>query len=120
MANSNRILVKLLPTVALAATNSRANLRPLHDEVPPNSALGLTSAPACYLAELPDQTGPTPGTWPMRKWRTNWASMNPQSCLPNQICRNIFLKALRLIVSAGRSLRLRIVLRWTRMRLTRK
>ena len=60
MANSNRILVKLRPTVALAATDSRANLRPLHDEVPPTSALGLTSAPAWYLADLPDRTGPNP------------------------------------------------------------
>jgi len=60
MAGSNRILVKLLPTDALAATNSRANLRPLHDEVSQDRGLRLTSAPAWYLADLPDQTGPNP------------------------------------------------------------
>ena len=60
MASSNRILVKLSPTIALAATNSRANLRLLHDEVSQDRGLGLTSTPAWYLADLPDQTGPNP------------------------------------------------------------
>ena len=60
MASSNRILVKLLPTVALGATEARANLRPLHDEiVPAVAALGLTS-PAWYLADLPDRAGSNP------------------------------------------------------------
>lgn len=60
MASSNRVLVKLRPTVALAASESRANLRPLHDTVPPTGALGLASAPAWYLADLPDGPGPSP------------------------------------------------------------
>ena len=60
MANSNRILVKLRPTVSLAAATTRANLRPLHDEQPAAPALGLSSEPMWYLADLPDRAGPTP------------------------------------------------------------
>ncbi|MDT7543433.1 MAG: hypothetical protein QOE33_3337 [Acidobacteriota bacterium] len=54
MANPNRILVKLRPTVALAAAASRANLRPLYDTPSATEAFGLSSEPAWYLADLPD------------------------------------------------------------------
>lgn len=60
MANTNRILVKLRPSVARAAAAPRANLRPLYDAVTPAAAeLRLGAAPAWYLADLPDG-GPTP------------------------------------------------------------
>ncbi|MEY2395918.1 MAG: hypothetical protein QOF94_2263, partial [Acidobacteriaceae bacterium] len=60
MAKTNRIMVKLQPTVALAATDPRANLRPLHDEATPFAGFGLASGPQWYLAELPDSAGPNP------------------------------------------------------------
>ena len=59
MATTNRVLVKLRPSVALAATGLRAKLRPLHDRDAAPATLGLTSEPAWYLADLPDG-GPTP------------------------------------------------------------
>ncbi len=59
MANTNRILVKLQPSAALAAAAPRANLRPLYDTVAPAGALGLAPGPAWHLADLPDG-GPTP------------------------------------------------------------
>jgi len=59
MSNSNRVLVKIRPTSALAAAGDRANLRPLFDTAPVAGSLGLTAAPAWYLADLPDG-GPTP------------------------------------------------------------
>jgi hypothetical protein len=59
MPSSNRILVKLKPTAALAAADSRANLRLLHDEAPQSVRLGLASTPAWYIADLRDG-GPTP------------------------------------------------------------
>lgn len=52
--NSNRILVKLLPTVGLAAANPQANLRPLYDSPQQTNAFGLGAAPAWFLADLPD------------------------------------------------------------------
>lgn len=58
MPNSNRILVKLAPTVGLAAAESRANLRPLFDDIASTGSLGLAAEPAWYLADLPDG-GPT-------------------------------------------------------------
>ncbi|MDQ2973990.1 MAG: S8 family serine peptidase, partial [Acidobacteriota bacterium] len=54
MSNSNRILVKLLPTIGLAAAESRANLRPLYEPQPQTSGFGISTAPAWYLADLPD------------------------------------------------------------------
>ena len=54
MANSNRILVKLLPTPGLAAADPRANLRPLYEPPPQTAGFGISSAPAWYLADLPD------------------------------------------------------------------
>src|SRR5688500_16082372 len=60
MSNSNRLLVKLLPTVALAAADSRANLRPLFDSSPQPSRFGLGAEPTWYLADLPDTVGPNP------------------------------------------------------------
>jgi len=52
-------MVKLRPRTALAASESRANLRPLHDTAPRAEAFGLEAAPAWFLADLPDG-GPTP------------------------------------------------------------
>ena len=59
MANAQRILVKLRPSLALAAAAPCANLRPLYDPVAPHANLGLMPAPAWYLADMPDG-GPTP------------------------------------------------------------
>jgi subtilisin family serine protease len=60
MASSNRILVKLMPGVALGAAGARANIRPLHDEGGPAGTFGVATRPAWYLADLPDQAGPNP------------------------------------------------------------
>ena len=60
MASSNRILVKLRPTVGLAAAVPRANLRPLHASAPQTQAFGLSSEPSWFLADLPDTGGPNP------------------------------------------------------------
>jgi hypothetical protein len=60
MAKTNRIMVKLHPSVALAAADPRANLRPLHDEAAPAGPLGLATTPEWYLADLPDSVGPNP------------------------------------------------------------
>jgi hypothetical protein len=54
-AETNRVLVKLRPTNALRAAESRANLRPLYDT--PQAmvgSFGLDSTPQWFLAELPD------------------------------------------------------------------
>src|SRR5689334_22237025 len=54
-ADANRVLVKLRPSNALRAAESRANLRPLYDTPPARAAaFGLDSAPQWFLAELPD------------------------------------------------------------------
>ncbi len=53
MSNSTRILVKLLPTAALAAAGSRRNLRPLFDADTADGTLGIAAAPSWYLADLP-------------------------------------------------------------------
>ena len=53
------VLVKLRPTGALRAAESRANLRPLYAGPEAEDALlGLGSEPQWFLAELPD--GPSP------------------------------------------------------------
>lgn len=54
-ADSNRILVKLRPTNALRAAESRVNLRPLHDtpQTKP-SVFGVGDEPQWYLADMPD------------------------------------------------------------------
>jgi len=57
---ANRILVKLQPTMALAAADTRSNLRPLYKTAAPTSVLGLAGAPTWYLADLPDTVGPNP------------------------------------------------------------
>lgn len=54
MSNPNRLLVKLLPTVALAAAAPRANLRPLYESAQQTAAFGLGAAPAWFLADMPD------------------------------------------------------------------
>jgi len=58
MVNTNRILIKLRPSVALAAAAPRANLRPLYEPVAPAGTVGLAPGPAWYLADMPDG-GPT-------------------------------------------------------------
>src|SRR5437762_11920613 len=60
MTTANRILVKLQSSAGMAAADPRANLRPLHDEAAPSDAFGLSSGPAWYVADLPDQAGPNP------------------------------------------------------------
>ncbi|HKG96700.1 MAG TPA: hypothetical protein VKA97_02755 [Pyrinomonadaceae bacterium] len=52
---ANRLLVKLLPSVSLAAADSRGNLRPLYDSAPQTAAFGMGAAPAWFLADLPDE-----------------------------------------------------------------
>jgi hypothetical protein len=52
MADTHRVLVKLRPQVALSATASRVNLRPLYDEaavVP----FATGAAPSWHLADFP-------------------------------------------------------------------
>src|SRR5258706_7492752 len=58
MTNSNRILVKLRPSIGLAAADPKVNLRPLYGETPRTNAFGIADAPAWYLADLPDAGGP--------------------------------------------------------------
>jgi subtilisin family serine protease len=45
--------------MALAAADTRSNLRPLY-KAAPTSILGLAGAPTWYLADLPDTVGPNP------------------------------------------------------------
>ncbi len=54
-ATTNRVLVKLRPSAALRAAESRGNLRPLY-EPPPGAAagFGLGAEPQWFLADLPD------------------------------------------------------------------
>ncbi|MEO5579979.1 MAG: S8/S53 family peptidase, partial [Gemmatimonadaceae bacterium] len=57
-AKTNGILVKLRPSNALRAAESRANLRPLHETSPTAApAFGIGSEPKWYLADLPDGAG---------------------------------------------------------------
>jgi hypothetical protein len=53
---TNRVLVKLRPSKALLAAESKVNLRPLYDK--PTAAVadsfGIDSTPQWFLAELPD------------------------------------------------------------------
>ena len=58
MPAPTRILLKLRPQATLGVAATRANLRPLHDELPPPEEFGLAAEPAWYLAEL--EEGPTP------------------------------------------------------------
>src|SRR5882762_11608929 len=60
MPNSNRILVKLRPSIGLAAADPKVNLRPLYGKTPATNAFGIADAPAWYLADLPDAGGPNP------------------------------------------------------------
>jgi hypothetical protein len=58
--STNRVLVKLRPSNALRAAESRANLRPLYDTpAAASAALGIGAEPQWFLAELPDGA-PTP------------------------------------------------------------
>ena len=51
---TRRILVKLRPSNALKAAESRVNLRPLYDRPQATAALGLGVEPQWFLAELPE------------------------------------------------------------------
>lgn len=59
MADPRRLLIKLRPSASLAAVPVSANLRPLFEGILPTAELGLTTAPAWFLADLSDG-GPTP------------------------------------------------------------
>ena len=55
LAETNHLLVKLRPSNALKAAESRMNLRPLYDTPQATAAaLGLGAEPQWFLAELPD------------------------------------------------------------------
>jgi subtilase family protein len=55
VSETNSLLVKLRPSNALRAAESRANLRPLYDTaVTTAAAFGVGSEPQWFLAELPD------------------------------------------------------------------
>lgn len=51
-ASTNRVLVKMRPSAALRAAESRAGLRPLHER--PSTAFALGSAPEWFVADLPE------------------------------------------------------------------
>ncbi len=51
---TNRVLVKLRPSNALRAAESRANLRPLYDTPITTTTFGVDTNPQWFLAELPD------------------------------------------------------------------
>ena len=51
---TNRVLVKMRPSNALRAAESRANLRPLYESSSAAATFGLDSTPAWFIAELPD------------------------------------------------------------------
>src|SRR5687768_7838924 len=54
-AETNRVLVKLRPSNALRAAESRSNLRPLYDTPQPAAGgFGIDSTPQWFLAELPE------------------------------------------------------------------
>lgn len=59
LAATNRVLVKLRPSNALRAAESRANLRPLYDAPQTTASFGAVGEPQWFMAELPDG-GPTP------------------------------------------------------------
>src|SRR5215218_3856157 len=52
---ANRLLVKLLPTVSLAAADPRTNLRPLFESAPQTAAFGIGAAPAWFIADVPEE-----------------------------------------------------------------
>src|SRR5436190_21027689 len=51
---ANRLLVKLLPTISLAAADSRADLRPLYESAPQTAGFGIGATPAWFLADMPE------------------------------------------------------------------
>lgn len=59
-AETNRVLVKLRPSNALRAAESRANLQPLYDTPPATAGgFGIDSTPQWFVAEMPEGA-PTP------------------------------------------------------------
>jgi len=64
LLGSNQILVKLRPSGALRAAESRANLRPLHDSPETQAtALGIGGEPQWYLADLADLPANAESPW---------------------------------------------------------
>ncbi|HEY6802453.1 MAG TPA: S8 family serine peptidase [Pyrinomonadaceae bacterium] len=53
MANSNRLILKMLPAAALGAADTRANLRPLYDSSS-QSVFGFNAGPTWFLADMPE------------------------------------------------------------------
>src|SRR5205814_1056406 len=51
-------MVKLRPNFGLAAAASKVNLRPLYESRRDRNVFGVSDAPAWYIADLPDTTGP--------------------------------------------------------------
>lgn len=67
LAESNQVLLKLRPSNALRAAESRVNLRPLYDTPKATAAaLGLGAEPQWFLAELP---GGAPSPWDLAHTR---------------------------------------------------
>src|SRR3989440_8760476 len=52
------IMVKLRPNFGFAAAASKVNLRPLYEGRRDRNVFGVSDAPAWYMADLPDTTGP--------------------------------------------------------------
>src|SRR5690349_6260814 len=52
--STNHLLVKLRPTTALRAAESRAKLRPLFDTSRPTGGFAVGAEPQWFVAELPD------------------------------------------------------------------
>src|SRR5262245_53900670 len=52
MANDDRVLVKLRPSNALRAAESRVNIRPLYRVQTSETIMGLTATPDWYVADL--------------------------------------------------------------------
>jgi hypothetical protein len=89
MSNPNRLLVKLLPTVALAAADPRANIRPLFESSPQTTAFGIGAAPAWFMADMPDSAD------------TPWDLAHSQFYLQNPI----WLRALSMPMKKMRAVR---------------
>ena len=51
---TNRVLVKMRPSSALKAAESRASLTPLYDSLPMMGAFGVDSTPQWFIAEMPE------------------------------------------------------------------
>ena len=54
VADGNRVLVKMRPSNALRAAESRVNLRPLYESTPATETFGLDATPQWFVADLPE------------------------------------------------------------------